>query len=169
MIAANQQYEAEHRFAGGRIASEPTAKEIWAKPLPNRTAAVVLFNRGGTAIGERVEGGPPTPPHCTDPESTLAPCTGCDLHGDQPWTAPCDDNTTASSGAQTVALSVAQLPREWLAVTAAAEGQAALDCDVFDIFKTPGKGGAVGRTSGGAWSATIPPHGVRFLRLSNCS
>ena len=25
-----------------------------------------------------------------------------------------------------------------------------------------------GRTAGGSWSAIVPPHGVRFLRLSNC-
>ena len=174
VIAVNQDYVAELAFAGGRIASQPTAKELWAKPLSNHSAAVVLFNRAGTVVGQAVEGGPPRPPHCTDPESTLPPCTGCNLHGDQPWTAPCDDNATASSGAQTLSLSLAQLPREWLragAETSAGVGKAeiALECDVFDIFGTVGVGKAIGRTSGGVWSATVPPHGVRFLRLSNCA
>eukprot|EP01050_Picozoa_sp_SAG11_P006851 SAG11_NODE_551_length_8587_cov_6.916951_3_plen_172_part_00 len=167
VLAVDQDYEIEFAFAGGRIASEPTAKELWAKPLPNRTAAVVLFNRAGMAIGQAVEGGPPTQPHCTDPESTLPPCTGCNLHGDQPWTAPCDDNITASSGAQTLTLSLTQLPRAWL--TATIDVAVGLECDVFDIFATAGKGAAMGRTSGGEWSAMVPPHGVRFLKLSNCS
>jgi hypothetical protein len=123
------------RYAGGRIATWPVGRELWAKPLANETVAVVLFNRAGSAIGKHpviipvliaapiylfakqndqlksrfslfllvhagqtTEGAGPLPPHCTDPESTLAPCTGCFLDGDQPWTAPCDDNATASSG-----------------------------------------------------------------------
>ena len=168
MIEINQYYSTEHAFAGGRLATFPPARELWAKPLHNG-AAVVLFNRGGIAIGQRVAGAPPLPPHCNDPESTLPPCTGCFSQGDQPWTAPCDDNATASSGAQTLTLSTDQLPREWLtsSMQQAREVGAPLVCDVYDIFAAAAKGAPLGRFS--EWSATVPPHGVRFLRLANCS
>ncbi len=36
MIAVNQQYSTVAGFAGGRISSSAPAKELWAKPLPNR-------------------------------------------------------------------------------------------------------------------------------------
>ena len=66
-------------FAGGRIASSAPGRELWAKPLPNQSVAIVLLNRGGKAIGVHAE---PLPPMChKQPEK----CTGCFLPGDQPW------------------------------------------------------------------------------------
>jgi hypothetical protein len=129
---------------------------------------VVLLNRGGTAIGENTE---PLPPECHKGKH----CTGCYIPGDQPWLSPCDDNATASSGAQTLTFSTDQLPRAWLVADAdtspqSEEEASLLTCTVFDIFATPNKGSTL---QGGAklaeFSAEIPPHGARFLRLSNCS
>ena len=42
MLTADQYYSTEHAFAGGRIATSPPARELWAKPLAGHTAAVVL-------------------------------------------------------------------------------------------------------------------------------
>ena len=176
MIAVNQQYDATAKFAGGRIASFAPGKEVWAKPLAaSGVVAVVLMNRGGVAIGERVADAGPLPKKCKD--SPLA-CTGCQLPGDQPWLAPCDDNVTASTGAQTIELDIARMiPAAWLTEKMSGSGEserdsessvaAAVQCDVFDIFATPHKGKALGRFA--TWSAMVPPHGVRFLRLSNCA
>ena len=105
-------------------------------------------------------------------------CVGCNLPGDQPWLAPCDDNATASSGAQTLTMAIDQLPRAWLAGASEAagaglggtqedRGAAELECEVYDIFDTPHKGKSLGRMA--KFSAVVPPHGVRFLLLSDCS
>jgi hypothetical protein len=176
MIRVNQQYSAAAAFAGGRINTSAPAKELWAKPLPNNTVAVVLLNRGGTAIGV-LPPGQELPPMCH--KAGGKQCVGCNLPGDQPWLAPCDDNATASSGAQTLAFSTAQVPRAWL-VGGADEGQRAegaavsddppLSCTFFDIFPddSPHKGKALAGKMA-AYSAMVPPHGVKFLLLSNCA
>lgn len=168
MIEVDQEYSTAAGFAGGRIASKPQAQELWAKPLPNLTVAVVLFNRGGTVIGTTPAGADPPPPHCSDPTKPL--CTGCFVNDDRPWLAPCDDNATASTGAQVLSFSLEQIPRKWLTAGRQAAGGtgAQISCDIFDIFATAKQGKDLGRIKG-KWSATVPPHGVRFLRLSNCS
>ena len=170
MISVDQMYSTAAGFAGGRVATQAGAKELWAKPLPNHVVAIVLFNRGGTVIGEFEDGVDPhyRPARCSDP--TQPPCTGCYINDDRMWLAPCNDNVTASSGAQTLSFSLSQIPKEWLVAqhqdgTAAAAPQT---CDVFDIFDSPHTGKALGKVSGN-WSAVVPPHGVRFLRLSNCA
>ena len=164
MLSVNQVYDAQHAFAGGRIATFAPARELWGKPLGNGTVAVVLLNRGGKAIGEHVEGAGPLPPHCKDPKKPE--CTGCFLASDQPQLSPCDDNITASSGAQTLTLNLDQIPKEWLRVSEEADMNIT-SCEVFDIFATPHTGVSLGRLS--KFSAVVPPHGVRFLRLSDCS
>jgi hypothetical protein len=101
-------------------------------------------------------------------------------------TAPCDDNVTASTGARKIELAFADLPAAWLGITTHQDehtdtvmlesggrsiGRAAssgVSCELFDIFATANKGKALG-TATDKWSVVVPPHGVRFLRLSNCS
>lgn len=98
--------------------------------------------------------------------SPLGPCTGCFLNGDSWYYAPCDDNLTASTGAQQITADFSVLPREWLELPALEPST--ISCDVFDIFATPSKGTSIGRFNGG-WSAIVPPHGVRFIRLTGCT
>jgi hypothetical protein len=96
---------------------------------------------------------------------------GCfDLHGRaDAILAPCDDNATASHGAQAVALNLAAIPRSWLGLQArAGVPNALVTCDVFDILATPKTGSDLGRHADG-WAPVLPPHSVRFLRVSNCS
>jgi len=197
MIEVDQQYNTEATFAGGRIWSRPPAQEMWAKPLLGKEAAVVLFNRGGLVIGTTPEGADPPPPHCSDPESTLGKCTGCYVNDDRPWLSPCDDNATASTGAQTIAFRFADLPPTWLGLQEDADVESdGIRCELFDIFATAAKVrskhrassaesvssglcliGLLERRAQGAplgsfadgWSAVIPPHGVRFLKLGNCT
>lgn len=179
MIAINQQYSESAAYAGGRIKSVFPAQELWAKPLviPKDGVAVVLFNRGGLVMG--VNAGQPLQPHCSDPTSTLGPCTGCFIDQDAPQLSPCNDNVTASSGAQALTLDFADLNASWLGLSGPADGSShgSISCDVFDVFgcaaascSTTGaaKGAGLGRFTGN-FSATIPPHGSRFLRLSGCS
>lgn len=179
MLSVNQQYSTAAMFAGGRIKSMFPASELWAKPLnkPKHGAAVVLFNRGGTAIGEST--GMPMQPHCFDPESTLGPCVGCFIDTGKSDLAPCNDNVTASSGALQVALLFSDVPSAWLglASTTVTTEVGPITCDVFDVYGCPhdgcgtegaAKGLALGRFTHG-WNATIPPHGSRFLRLSGCA
>ena len=181
MIEINQQYSERAAFAGGRISSVYPAKETWAKPLakPAGGVAVVLFNRGGTVMGDSA--GQPLQPHCFDPESTLGPCTGCFIDQDAPQLSPCDDNATASSGAAALSVDFASINASWLGLSVVPAGGGLGDggkvaCDVFDVFGCPvagcgtasaAKGVALGRFTG-SFSATIPPHGSRFLRLSGC-
>lgn len=177
MLGVNQQYSTEAAFAGGRIKSWFPALELWAKPLvkPENGAAVVLFNRGGLVMGEST--GQPMQPHCFDPESTLGPCVGCFIDVDSPQLAPCNDNVTASSGATVMVLEFADVPASWLGLSATAEGAGSIACDVFDIYGCPQAGcGTDGAAQGSSlgrftekWSATVPPHGSRFLRLENCT
>jgi hypothetical protein len=188
MLAVDQQYSAEAAFAGGRIKAEFPAKELWAKPLavwdnaPARSAAVVLLNRGGTAVGISPA---ELPDHCTaDPSQ---PCNGCFIDADQPQLSPCDDNVTASTGAAELVLKFADLPRSWLGLGpdsadgtdggGGGSGGGGISCNVYDIYGCPhagcttrgaAQGVALGRFVG-QWAATIPPHGSRFLRLSGCT
>lgn len=174
MLAVDQEYSELAGFAGGRIATQSNARELWAKPLPNRSVAVVLFNRAGTVIGEYpAKGVDPNykPKHCDDP--TQPPCTGCYINDDRMWLAPCDDNVTASSGAQTLTLRLDQIPRDWLlpsqeSTSSQDEDPRSLSCEAFDIFDSPHRGKSLGMIHG-SWSAVVPPHGVRFLRLSHCA
>ena len=75
VMAVNQAYA--NGFAGDRIATAATGKEIWAKPLPHHETAVVLFNRNGTTY-----------------ECMAA----------SPIDAPCDDVPNATRGAQSITL-----------------------------------------------------------------
>jgi hypothetical protein len=109
------------------------------------------------------------PKECTDGNKQ---CTGCYISGDQPWLSPCDDDPVQSHGAQTLSLNLGQIPRAWLldghggGDDDGGGGGDVLMCDVFDIFATPNKGKSLGQLT--SFSAVVPPHGVRFLRLSNC-
>ena len=178
MLAVNQGYSTAASFAGGRVWSGPPHLEIWAKPLPGHQVGVGLFNRGGTVIGTIPNGStfyPPLPPHCNDPNSTLDACTGCFVDDDKPWLAPCDDNATASTGAQPMRLEFSQLPRTWFIDNPRADvgkEPGPLTCDVYDVFATTKRGAVLGRFRNG-WSTAptspVPPHGIRFLRVGNCS
>jgi hypothetical protein len=137
---------------------------VWAKPLESPgVVAVVLFNRAGLAVGSQPPGNSPLPPFCTNSASSNYPCVGCFVDDDKPWLAPCDDNATASAGAQEVSLDFARLPGAWLGLA----DNGTISCDIFDVFASAARGAALGRFSGG-WRATVPPHGVRFLRVSGC-
>jgi hypothetical protein len=164
LLAVNAAYNAGAMFAGGRIWTGPPGKEMWAKPLSSGTAAVVLVNRGGlasgVALGQR--------------NAAFAPFAGCfDLHGNaDAILAPCDDNTTASHGAQTISLDLSRIPRSWLGLSTSLDGDdgsGVVSCELFDILATPKKGKSLGKITGDSWSAVIPPHGSKFLRLSKCS
>lgn len=149
MIRVNQQYNADAAFAGGRLWTQPNSRELWAKPLHGGNAAVVLFNRGGF-----------TPP--------------CDIHADEHGyvpsiEAPCDDQPGLPGywGAQNVSMSFGDLPASWLLVGEDHVGLNSLECDVFDVFATAAQGKSLGRHVGG-FGAELPPHGVRFLIISDC-
>ena len=160
-----------HSFEG-RIWSGPSQQELWAKPLatPTGSAAVLLFNRAGVVIGEVPEGGQPLPPHCNDKNSSLGACVGCFIQSNNQ--SPCNDNVTASSGSQTVELQFAQLDSRWLGLgvedgTGAAAAGGSVSCNVFDIFATAAKGKSLGRFTD-RFSAMLPPHSSRFIRLEDC-
>ena len=144
MLAVNAAYDAEAAFAGGRMWTKPGGRELWAKPLGAGAAAAVLFNRGGAT-------------------------TPCNIPADQPQLAPCDDDPARAHGAQRVALAFGtDFPRGWLLPDVGDDEL--VECDVFDIFATPdaGQGAPLGRFQGG-WAAVVPPHGVRFVRVGNCT
>jgi hypothetical protein len=170
MLEVDQAYDENNAFAGARIYTEPPGREIWAKPMGNGTVAAVLFNRAGSVVGTTPEGADPPPSQCSDPTKQIYPCHGCYVNDDRPWLAPCDDNATASTGAQLLSLDFATLPSAWVAPSAQALKQqqpTPRDCDVFDIYgETGARGKSLGRMS--TFSAVVPPHGVRFLRLSGC-
>lgn len=169
MLSVNQQYNQKIGYAGGRLWSALYGKELWAKPLvkPTHSVAVVLFNRAGTVIGEVPKGTSPLPPYCHNSTSQNGPCTGCFLDYDKPWLSPCNDNVTASVGAQLFEFYFNTLPHSWIGLTDNINGIEKISCDIYDIFATAAEGALLGRFTD-SWSATIPPHGVRFLRLSNC-
>ena len=160
LLAVNSYYSQQEKFAGGRIWSGFPGKEIWGKPLSPGTAAVVLLNRGGLASGNRVNG----------PASNDG-LDGCfDMHGhSDAILAPCDDNITASKGAQVIALNLSAIPRAWLGLSLqdGAGGGGAVTCEVFDILATAKVGASLGRHAGSAFAPVVPPHGVRFVRVSN--
>ena len=108
--------------------------------------------QAGTVIGEIPDGEPPLPPHCSDPHSTLGPCTGCFVDGNKPVLAPCDDNTTASVGAQKIALDFDRLPAAWIGLPE--HGHGAITCDIYDIFAAKSGGSGLG-TFTASWSATV--------------
>ena len=151
MLSVNQEYDTELAFAGDRIWTGAVGKELWAKPLPGKRVGAVLWNRNGTAVSTCPW------PHISDAR-----------------TAPCDDNATASVGAQRLSLSFDVLPVEWLLASGAMEGRAgpaAISCEVRDIFsgKTGAAGLDLGRFSGAFDGGVVPPHGSRFVLLSNCT
>eukprot|EP01052_Picozoa_sp_SAG31_P062258 SAG31_NODE_21254_length_554_cov_0.782418_1_plen_90_part_00 len=74
---------------------------------------------------------------------------------------------TASTGAQSITFNTAHVPRSWLVSTSSGGEGGDILCDFFDIFDSPHRGKQVGRMS--HYSAIIPPHGVKFLLLSNCN
>eukprot|EP01046_Picozoa_sp_COSAG06_P017400 COSAG06_NODE_1181_length_10363_cov_10.391563_4_plen_204_part_00 len=149
MLRVNQLWAG---FAGDRVWSKPVGRECWAKPLPELAVAVVLFNRNGST------------PRCTAKRAIEAPCDD--------WASAA--NLTAH-GAQAIELAFDSLPRAWLLGAGAADdeessgGTQALRCAVFDIFATPRVGKALGSFTGSFVSSSIPPHGVTFLKLSNCT
>jgi hypothetical protein len=179
MIAVDQQYSTKFKFAGGRIWSRVGGAELWAKPLntPTNSVAVVLFNRGGTVVGTTPVGSRPPPAHCSDPSSPLGVCAGCFVDDDKPWLSPCDDNATASVGAQEIAVDFSRdIPSAWFGAGAGAgEGAGvrspvsatslsatatetatttakagSLSCDVFDVFASEdgGTGKSLGKFKG---------------------
>lgn len=163
LLAVNSYYSQQQEFAGGRIWSGPVGKEIWAKPLAPGSVAVVLLNRAGLASGNALG----------TRNSYFAPYAGCfDLHGRADAVlAPCDDNATASHGSQPIVLNLSVVPRSWLGLPTAKSNvvDSVLNCELFDILATPKAGASLGAHEDGAWAPVIPPHGARFLRLSNCT
>ena len=193
MLAVDQAYT--HGFAGDRLTSMAVGKEVWGKPLPEAAAAVLLFNRNGSA-------------------SLCNVFTSVE--------APCDDNVTEASAPQDVVLDFAVIPTAWLVtpvisakddgcggdgascnpagrgqeccpglnclpfsascgtggIVAADGGGATManapraisSCEVFDIFASAKEGKSLGRFSSRQFVAkNVPPHGSRFLRLNNCN
>ena len=120
MLAINGLHRAIAANAGGRLWTNPEGQELWGKPLaaPADGLALALFNRAGTVIGVVPDGSSPLPPHCSDPNSTLGPCMGCFGDYDKLQLSPCDDNVTASSGAQTIVVGLVghfdALPPRWI-------------------------------------------------------
>ena len=178
MLAVNQAYSKEHSFAGDRMWSAPVGQELWAKPLGEGVVGVVLFNRDGDACTNATKY---NPYHrnvtCGKPGGSKC----CTSDGD-PMDAPCTDDPELSTGAQVMALDYSVLPMAWFSRTSGstpamlssdgAKSSAILNdmqCDVFDIFATAAKGKALGRYHSGGFSALVPPHGCRFLRVSNCT
>ena len=154
MMEVDQAYT--NGFAGDRIASEASGKEIWAKPLVGHTTAVVLFNRAGQTF------------KCMATSSI---------------DAPCDDYPNATSGAQPITLDFAVLaehadlsplpPAAELerlrSVTRGAGGGGDVACDVVDVYGPHGDSSVpLGRFTGN-FTRVIPPHGVAFLLVGNCS
>ena len=66
-------------------------------------------------------------------------------------------------GLQAIALDFSVLPKGWLPTPAS------VTCDAFDIFATAGSGKNVGRIRSLSYAPVIPPHGIKFLLLGNCT
>lgn len=142
MIAINQAWAGS---SGDRVWTQAPGKEIWAKPLVHDAVGVVLFNRNGT----------------TSPCFVTASID-----------APCDNNATQVSGAQNINFNFDVLPVHWmLGMKPKHETQSVLACNVRDVFAGPNSGSAedLGRFLGHFVAQEVPPHGSRFLIISNCS
>eukprot|EP00037_Helgoeca_nana_P030409 m.375513 g.375513 ORF g.375513 m.375513 type:complete len:174 (-) comp28183_c3_seq11:110-631(-) len=135
-------------------------QEVWAKPLANKSVAVVMFNRDGEP--------------CTDvakynPWHRDVACGNggfqCDVS--DPIDAPCTDVPHLSTGQQAMTLDYTVLPVAWFGADSSAA--VVTECDVFDVFATARVGQSLGRFPSRGFSAVIPPHGSRFLILANCS
>eukprot|EP01048_Picozoa_sp_COSAG05_P008775 COSAG05_NODE_686_length_7932_cov_3.338823_8_plen_631_part_00 len=145
MLDVNQQYAG---FAGDRLWSNATGKELWAKPLPAGAVGAVMFNRNGSTAG------------CRNPSKRAL-----DI--------PCDDDPVlVHEGAQIMELEFASLPRHWLGLDA--QPRAAIICNISDIFPAtvsnasgPAHDKPLGRFTG-KFTAVVPPHGVSFVRVSSC-
>jgi len=155
MLRVNQQYC--KKFAGDRIWTAPFGQELWGKPLANDSAAVVLFNRRGE---------PCTASAKFNPWHRNVTCGngGFKCSVNEPIDAPCDDVPALSMGAQNMSLDYSVLP-SWLGDGAS---NADLECDLFDVFATAAQGKALGRFRSRQFNALVPPHGSRFLVVSNC-
>ena len=124
-----------------------------AKPLPGGAVAAVLFNRNGSTRG------------CANPDK-------------QTIELPCDDDPAlVEAGQQEIVLEFASLPSSWLGLgdDSAAAGGGTVKCSVADIFP-PSPSNASGPAHekdlgsfSGSYRATVPPHGVNFVRVSGCS
>ncbi len=150
MLDVNQQYVG---FAGDRLWSNATGKELWAKPLPAGAVGAVMLNRNGSTAG------------CRNP-SKRALDTPCD-----------DDPVLLHEGAQTMELEFASLPRQWLGLdTKATDSKlaSAIICSISDIFPSTASnasGPANDKPLGtfvDKFTAVVPPHGVSFVHVSSC-
>ena len=150
MLRVNQVYAGN---AGDRLWTGPMGQEVWGKPLPNRTAAIVVLNQYGLPLVTE-------PGTCTGQWAGW--CGACNTF--KPIDTPCDDNATVSIGAQTIKLDFSVIPSKWLAP--AADG-AVSECEVFDIFASPQRGKSLGRMHEFV-AQDLPPHGSRFLLVRNC-
>jgi len=138
-LLVNQAY---FGFAGDRISTAAVGRELWAKPLGNRSAAAVLFNRNGTTFK----------------------CVAA-----APIDAPCDDVPAATTGAQRLRLDFGQLAR-WVAPPGTPAG-APLRCSVTDVYgggADAGRAAPLG-VFANSFERTVAPHGVAFLLIGNCT
>ncbi len=149
MLRVNQLYAGN---AGDRLWTGAMGQEIWGKPLPNHTAAVVVLNQNGLPLVAE-------PGSCSGPYSEW--CGACNTF--HPIDTPCDDNATISIGAQTIVLDFSIIPSAWIAPVKGAVSE----CEVFDIFATPQHGTSLGRMQKFV-AQDLPPHGSRFLLVRNC-
>ena len=150
MLAVNQGYSYSASFSGDRIWSRATGKELWAKPLPGGSVAAALFNRNGSTRG----------------------CANSDL---RTIDLPCDDDPAlVEAGQQEIVLEFTTLPRPWLGLDGSSPEASAISCIVADIFPpqaSNASGPAHAKELGvfvGSYGATVPPHGVNFVRVSGC-
>ena len=146
MLAINQEYNG---FAGDRVTSTAPGQEVWAKPLHHGRVGVVIFNRNGST------------PKCWNHASKNVSVITC----------PCDDNTSSPDygGAQPITFNFSVLPSAWLLGAGSAPG-AEVECALADVWTTAGKpGGTLGRFKESYLARDVPPHGVRFLMVSNCT
>lgn len=161
MLMVNQQWAGN---AGDRLWTGAMGQEVWGKPLPNHTVAVVVVNRDGLPMVR-------APGDCGGGGWASADwCGACNAQN--PIDAPCDDNATASIGAQTITLDFSFVPAAWLLSPAGLGASKAtagvLECEVFDIFATAKHGQTLGRMKGSFVAEELPPHGSKFLLLRKC-
>jgi hypothetical protein len=166
MLRVNQQYN--RGFAGDRVWTGPYSQEVWAKPLTNASVAVVLFNR---------DGDPCTSEAKFNPWHRNVSCgsNGFRCSVAEPIDSPCTDAPHLSVGAQNMTLDYAVINASWFGLGNAQVGEPnkLIVCDVYDVFTASTQpkaqaGHTLGRFASRTWSAVVPPHGSRFLILSNC-